>query len=146
MQCGIDHATYDLLTCQYTKTQELAACAVEMNLTWKLTGTERLTLHYDSAEELGQLACFKCFLFTSSRSDFRIEYIAFTFLMHLSNRSLKIPPSSPWAFEFLEISCSNAPLPRSKSCSNASLFPGDQMPPTPGNFSVASIMLRKLCM
>ena len=39
---------------------ELAACAVEMNLTWKLTGTERLTLYYDSVEELGQLACFKC--------------------------------------------------------------------------------------
>ena len=35
-------------------------CAVEMNLTWKLTGTERLTLYYDSVEELGQLACFKC--------------------------------------------------------------------------------------
>ena len=52
---------YDLLTHQYTKTPELAACAVEMNLAWKLTGTERLTLYYDSVEELGQLACFKCF-------------------------------------------------------------------------------------
>ena len=50
--CSVDH--------QYTKTPELAACAVEMNLTWKLTGTERLTLYYDSVEELGQLACFKC--------------------------------------------------------------------------------------
>ena len=36
---------------QYTKSAELAACAVEMNLTWKLTGTERLTLYYDSVEE-----------------------------------------------------------------------------------------------
>ena len=35
-------------------------CVVEMNLTWKLTGMERLTLYYDSVEELGQLACFKC--------------------------------------------------------------------------------------
>ena len=47
----------------YTKTPELAACAVEMNLTWKLIGTERLTLYYDSVEELGQLACFKCLFF-----------------------------------------------------------------------------------
>ena len=46
------------------KTPELAACAVEMNLTWKLTGTECLTLHYDSVEELGQLACFKCLFFS----------------------------------------------------------------------------------
>ena len=51
-----------------------------MNLTRKLTGTERLTLYYDSVEELGQLACFKC-LFSSSRSDFRIEYVAFSFTL-----------------------------------------------------------------
>ena len=56
----IDHATSDLLTRQYTKTPELAACTVEMNLTWKLTGTERLTMYYDSVEELRQLACFTC--------------------------------------------------------------------------------------
>ena len=30
-----------------------------MNLAWNLTGTERL-LYYDSVEELGRLACFKC--------------------------------------------------------------------------------------
>ena len=51
-----------------------------MNLTWKLTGTERLTLYYDSVEELGQLACSKYFFFASSRSDFKIEYVAFTLL------------------------------------------------------------------
>ena len=41
-QFGIDHATYDLLTRQYTKTPELAACAVEMNLTWKLNWNRAL--------------------------------------------------------------------------------------------------------
>ena len=63
-----------------------------MNLTWKLTGTERLTLYYDSLEELRQLACFKCLFFASSRSDFRIEYVAFTLLSRgnsESNKSLK---------------------------------------------------------
>ena len=50
-----------------------------MNLTWKLTGMERLTLYYDSVEELGQLACSKYFFFASSRSDFKIEYVAFSF-------------------------------------------------------------------
>ena len=52
-----------MLTRQYTKTPELAACAVEMNLTWKLTGTERLTMYYDSVQELRQLAYFKCLFF-----------------------------------------------------------------------------------
>ena len=58
----------------------LAECAVEMNLAWKLTRTERLTLYYDSVDELGQLACFKCLFFASSRSDFRIVYVPFTLL------------------------------------------------------------------
>ena len=53
----IDHATDDLLTRQFTKNKELS-CAVEMNLAWNFTGTERLTLYYDSVEELGRLACF----------------------------------------------------------------------------------------
>ena len=53
---------------------------MEMNLAWKLTGTERLTLYYDSVEELGQLACVKRLFFASSRSDFRIEYVPFTLL------------------------------------------------------------------
>ena len=64
-------------------------CAVEMNLTWKLTGTERLTLYYDSVEELGQLACFKCLFFAWSRSDFRIEYVAFTLLRRGNSESDK---------------------------------------------------------
>ena len=59
-------ATSDLLTRQYTKTPELAACAVEMNLAWKLTGMECLTLYYDSVEELAHgswhaLSVFFCF-------------------------------------------------------------------------------------
>ena len=60
-----------------------------MNLTWKLAGTERLTLYYDSLEELGQLACFKCLFFASSRSDFRIEYVAFTLLSRGNSESDK---------------------------------------------------------
>ena len=64
-----------------------------MNLTWKLTGTERLTLYYDSVEELGQLACFKrfffFFFFASSRSDFKIEYVAFTLLTRGNSESDK---------------------------------------------------------
>ena len=63
-----------------------------MNLASKLTGTERLTLYYDSVEELGQLPSFKCLFFASSRSDFRIEYVAFTLLTRgnlESDKSLK---------------------------------------------------------
>ena len=60
-----------------------------MNLAWKLTGTEHLTLYYDSVEELGQLACFKCLFFASSRSDFRIEYVAFTLLTRGNSESDK---------------------------------------------------------
>ena len=52
--------------------------------------------------------------------------------------------ATPRAFEFLENVCSNSPLSGPKSCSNA---------PPPGklqdycfNFSVAFIMLLKLCM
>ena len=58
-----------------------------MNLTWKLTGMECLTLYYDSVEELGQLACFKCLFFASSRIDFRIEYVAFTLLTRGNSES-----------------------------------------------------------
>ena len=60
-----------------------------MNLTWKLTGTERLTLYYDSVEELGQLACSKYFFCASSRSDFKIEYVAFTLLTRGNSESDK---------------------------------------------------------
>ena len=39
-------------------------CIVEMNLAGNQTGTGRLTMYYDSAEELGRLACFlKCLFF-----------------------------------------------------------------------------------
>ena len=41
-------------------------------------------------------------------------------LMYQSNRGFNIPPrATPRAFEFLENFCSNSPLPRPKSCSNA---------------------------
>ena len=35
-----------------------------MNLAWNVTERERLTLYYDSAEELGRLAGFQCFFFS----------------------------------------------------------------------------------
>jgi len=49
-----------------------------MNLTWELTKSERLTLYYDSAEELGRLAGFQCVFFASSGGQSRIECVAFT--------------------------------------------------------------------
>ena len=45
-------------------------------------------------------------------------------LMYQSNRSFNIPPrATPRTFEFLENFCSNSPLPRPKSCSNAPSLP-----------------------
>ena len=60
-----------------------------MNLTWNLTGMEGLTLYCDSVKELGQLACFKCLFSASSRSNFRIEYVAFTLLRRGNSESYK---------------------------------------------------------
>ena len=40
-------------------------------------------------EELGWLACFKCLFFASSRSDLRIEYVAFTLLTRENTKSDK---------------------------------------------------------
>ena len=65
-----NHANYDLLIRQYTdilKVQSFVACAVEMNLAWNLSGTDRLTLCYDSAEELRRVACFKWSCFQSEQ-------------------------------------------------------------------------------
>ena len=62
--------------------------AVEMNLAWNFTGTERLTLYYDSVEELGWLACFKCLFFASRRSDFKTEYVAFTLLTEETQKAI----------------------------------------------------------
>ena len=53
-------------------------------------------------------------------------------VMYQSNRSLNIPPGqSPGHLNFWKIFCSNSPLPRPKSCSNAShrSIPGDRMSP-----------------
>ena len=74
------------------KIQSFVACAVEMNLAWNFTGTECLTLYYDSVEKLGRLACFKCLFFRFEQSDFRTEYVAFTLLTSgnaKSDKSLK---------------------------------------------------------
>ena len=46
-------------------------------MAWSLTEMERLTLYYDSVEELGQLACFQWFYFASSGGQSRIECVAF---------------------------------------------------------------------
>ena len=54
------------------------------------------------------------------------------------------PEAPPRAFEFLENICSNAPLPRPKSCSNAPT--PEKLPDYCFNFSVASIMLLRLCL
>ena len=44
----------------------------------ELNWNAALTLYYDSVEELGWLACFKCLLFRFEEDHFRIEYVAFT--------------------------------------------------------------------
>ena len=44
-----------------------------MNLAWNLTERERLTLYYNSAEELGRLACFSFFIF-SLRAGVSLEW------------------------------------------------------------------------
>ena len=65
---------------------------MQMIWTWKLTGAERLTLYFDAVEELGQLECFRCLFFASSRSDFRMEFVDFTLLTtgnSESDKSLK---------------------------------------------------------
>ena len=53
-------------------------CAVEMYLAWNLAERERLTLYYDSAEELGRLARFQWLFFASIAGQSRIECVAFT--------------------------------------------------------------------
>ena len=47
-------------------------------------------MYYDSVEELGQLVWSKYFFFASSRSDFKIEYVAFTLLTRGSSESDKL--------------------------------------------------------
>ena len=69
--------------------------------------------------------------------------------MYQSNRSFNIPPGQPprhlnfWKI-FVQIPPSRdrkaVQMPHHRS------IPSDQMPPPPGNFSVAFIILRKLCM
>ena len=72
-------------------------------------------------------------------------------IMCQSNRSLNIPfraPPPPGHLNFWKIFVQ---IPHSRGWKVVQMphhrsMPGDQMPPTPGNVSVASIMLRKLCM
>ena len=80
---------------------------------------------------------------------FHINPYNSTMIMYQSNRSLNIPPGQPpghlnfWKI-FVQIPPSQGQkavqMPHYRS------IPGDQMPPSPRNFSVASIMLRKLRM
>ena len=69
----------------------------------------------------------------------------FVHVMYQSNRSLNIPPGhlNFWKI-FVQIPPSRGrkavQMPHYRS------IPGGQMPPPMGNFSVASIVLRKLCM
>ena len=55
-----------------------------MNYAWTLTKRECLTLYYDSAEELRQLAFFQCF----KGDQFRIECVAFTLLRKAKTQKL----------------------------------------------------------
>ena len=70
--------------------------------------------------------------------------------MYQSNWSFNIPPlgATPRAFEFLENFWKISPSRGRKAVQmpHHRSIPGDQMPPPLGNFSVAFIMLRKLCM
>ena len=71
--------------------------------------------------------------------------------MYQSNRSLNIPlpQATPRAFEFLENFFVQIPPSRgwkAVQMPHHRSIPGDQMPPPPGNFSGAFIMLRKLRM
>ena len=49
--------------------------AVEMNLAWNFTGTEHLTLYYDSVEDWGGWHALSVCFFASRRSDFKTEYV-----------------------------------------------------------------------
>ena len=49
-----------------------------MYLAWNLAERERLTLYYDSVEELGRLARFQWLFFASIGGQSRIECVAFT--------------------------------------------------------------------
>ena len=70
-------------------------------------------------------------------------------LMYQSNRSLNIPPGQPPGhLNFWNIFVQNPPSRGRKAVQmpHHRSIPGDQMPQPPGNFSVAFIMLQKLCM
>ena len=70
-------------------------------------------------------------------------------VMYQSNRSFNItPPGNPRAFVFCTIFVQIPPSRGRKAVQmpHHRSIPGDQMPPPPGNFAVAVIMLRKLCM
>ena len=67
--------------------------------------------------------------------------------MYQSNQSFNIPRQPPGRLNFWKIFV-QIPLYRGQKAVQMPHYrsiPGDQMPPPPGNFSVASIILRKLC-
>ena len=85
-------------------------------------------------------------LTTSRQCFFKIVFIRF---MYQSNRSFNIPPGqSPGHLNFWKIFGKSPPSRGRKAVQmpHHRSIPGDQIPPPPGNFSVAFIMLRKLCM
>ena len=63
----------------------------------------------------------KCFFKKPKLCICGTAFLLYTDIMYQSNRSFNIPlpRATPRAFEFLENCCSNSPLPRPKSCSNA---------------------------
>ena len=70
-------------------------------------------------------------------------------VMYQSNRSFNIPPGQPPGIcIFCKIFVQIPPSRGRKAVQmpHHRFIPGDQMPPPPGNFSVAFVMLRKLCM
>ena len=89
-QCGIDRATYDLLTRQCTKNPELCSerCGDEFGLEFYWNGALNPVLWFCGG--IRALACFKCLFIASSRSDFyRTEYVVFTLLTRGNSESAK---------------------------------------------------------
>ena len=65
----------------YYKNPELCSlrCGVEFGLELNWNGA-LYPVYYNSVEELGRLACFKCLFFRFEQDHFRIEYVAFTLM------------------------------------------------------------------
>ena len=96
-----------------------------------------------------QLPFYPFTTLTFTQLDWRLRGSIWNWVMYQSNRSFNISPGQPpghlnfWKI-FVQIPPSRdrkaVQMPHHRS------IPSDQMPPPPGNFSVAFIMLWKLCM